>query len=115
MPRDVINRATYKRVKGYNREDMNTWFHQFGVTLYNDGCRDTAAAEITALRDEFGFGTQRIARFMQKRDAVVKAINEKEFTVEDVLDELRREGLRIKTDFEPDVPETHGVVKDEQK
>ena len=109
MPKEIIDRATYKRVKKYNREDMNLWFHQFGTTLYNDGCRDTAAAEITALRDEFGFGTQRIARFMQKRDAVVKAINEREFTVEDVLGELRKEGLRIKTDFEPVVPETQGV------
>ena len=111
MPKEVINRATYKRVKGYNREDMNLWFHQFGTTLYNDGCRDSAAAEIVALRDEFNFGTQRIARFMKKRDAVIQAINEREFTVEEVLEEMRKEGLKIKTDFEPEVPETKGVEK----
>ena len=115
MPGEIINRATYKRVKKYNREDMNLWFHQFGTELYNEGCRDSAVAEILALRDEFGFDTEQIAQFMQKRDNTIDSINKKLITVQEILDGLREEGLSIKTDFEPEVPETHGVIEDEQK
>jgi len=99
---DIISRAIYKEVKNRNRIDMNFWLNMFAVASYNDACRDAAIAEITALRDEFGFGTERIARFMVKRDAVIQGINKKEFTPEQAVEVLRREeGLRITTDFEP--------------
>ena len=99
---DIISRSIYKEVKNRNRIDMNFWLNMFAVASYNDACRDAAIAEITALRDEFGFGTERIARFMRKRDSVIQAINKKEFTPEEAVEVLRKEeGLRITTDFEP--------------
>jgi len=102
MSQDVISRAIYKEVKKRDRIDMNFWLNLFAVASYNDACRDCAIAEITALRDEFNFGTERIARFMRKRDAVIQAINKREVTPEQAVEVLRREeGLRITTDFEP--------------
>jgi len=101
MSKDIITRATWRNLaKHKNRDRFNEWLQDFGCEMYNDGCRDAAAAEITALRDEFGFGTNRIARFMQKRDSVIQAINAREFTALDIIEELRTEGLKIKTDFE---------------
>ena len=100
---DIISRDTYRRLKKYNREELNTWIHKFGLVIYNNGCRDAAAAEILALRDEFGFGTSRIARFMAKRDNTITAINERYITVEEILEGLREEGLKIKTDFEGEI------------
>lgn len=98
--REVISRATYKRLKGYDRQKFNDWLQAFALEIYNDACRDTAAAEITALRDEFGYGTSRVARFMAKRDSVVTAINERQFTALTVLQTMvEEEGLKIKADF----------------
>ena len=100
MPGEIINRETYKRLKKYNREEMNAWIHAFGTEIYNNGCRDAAVAEVLALRDEFNFGTQRIARFMVKRDNTIDSINKRLITIEEIIVGLREEGLRIKTDFE---------------
>lgn len=50
--KEVISRAVYKKVKNYNREDMDLWLNAFGREMYNDGCRDAAMAEMTALKDE---------------------------------------------------------------
>ena len=107
--REVINRATYKRIKGYDRKQLNEWLTLFGQELYNNGCRDAAVGEITALRDEFSYGTQRIARFMQRRDEIIRAINNREFTVEEAIETLRQEGLKIKADFMPDVGEGNEI------
>ena len=107
--KEVISRATYKKVKGYNRQEMNLWLNKFGLELYNDGCRDAAMAEMTALKDEFDFDTEKIARFMKKRDDVIRAINERELDVQMILDGLREEGLRITTDFEPEVRQVKDV------
>ena len=101
--REIISRATYKRIKGYDRNQLNTWLNAFGQEMYNQGCRDAAIGEITALRDEFSYGTQRIARFMKRRDEIIRAINTREFTVEEAIETLRQEGLKIKADFMPDV------------
>ena len=99
--REVINRATYKRLKGYDRQKLNDWLQAFALEIYNDACKDSAAAEITALRDEFNFGTSRIARFMAKRDSVITAINEREFTALTVLKTMvEEEGLKIKANFD---------------
>lgn len=103
MPGEIIDRATYKRIKKYNRQELNIWLTKFGTEIYNDGCRDAACAEILALRDEFNFGTSRISRFMQKRDNTIDSINKKLVTVSEIIDGLREEGLRIKTDFEVNV------------
>ena len=116
MAKEVISRATYKKVKGYNRIWMDVWLSKFALEVYNDACLDAAVAEITALRDEFGFGTHRIAKFMKKRDAVIQAINRKEFTVETALEVLNKEdGLSIRTDFNPEVPEIKEVDKSDVK
>ena len=103
MPKDVIDRATHKRIKKYDRIEHNAWLQKFALWYYNDGCRDAAAAEILALRDEFGFGTARIARFMAKRDNTISAINQRLISTQEIIDGLRAEGLRIQTDFEHEV------------
>ena len=113
--KEVIDRFTYKRIKKYDRLQMNRWVNEFGQEMYNIGCRDCAAAEIASLRDNFQDGTQRIAKFMARRDEIINLINEREFSVEEVLNELRKEGLRIKTDFEPEVVETKGVKDDDKQ
>ena len=100
MAKEIISRATWRRLKTKNREDFNAFLQDFGCEIYNDGCRDTAVGTVTALRDEFGFGTQRIARAIKKQDAVIAAINLKEFSAADAVNELRKEGLHIKADFE---------------
>ena len=110
--REVISRACYKKVKGYNRIWMDVWLSKFALEVYNDACLDAAVAEITALRDEFGFGTHRIAKFMKRRDEIIQAINRKEFTVNEALEVLNKEdGLSIKTDFDPEIPEIKEVDK----
>ncbi len=108
MSREIINRETYKRIKRYNREQLNEWLTEFGLIMYNDGCRDAACGEILSLRDEFGFGTSRIARFMQKRDNTIDSINKRMITVEEIINGLRSEGLKIKTDFVAEVEECNG-------
>ena len=55
------------------------------------------AAEITAMRDELGFGTVRIARVIARRNEIVDAINRNEFDADVIIDVLtKEEGLRIK-------------------
>jgi len=46
---------------------------------------------------------------MKKRDAVIRAINERELDVQMILDGLREEGLSITTDFEPEVRQVKDV------
>lgn len=113
MANEIISRDCYKKIKGYNRQMLNVWLSMFGCEIYNDGCRDAAVAEIMALRDEFGFGTQRIARFMKKRDGVIQAINAKEFTIVEAIEQMQKEGLSIRTDFIPDVRKVKEVDKSE--
>ena len=49
---------------------------------------------------------------MKKRDAVIQAINRKEVTVDEALEVLNKEdGLSIRTDFDPEVPEIKEVDK----
>lgn len=101
--KEIISRNTYKVVKRMNRTDMDTWLSRYALAVYNDACRDAAVAEITALRDEFGYGTSRIARFMKRRDEIIAAINERLVSVDEAIDVLRREdNLRIRTDFHPE-------------
>jgi hypothetical protein len=107
--REVISRATYKRLKGMDRQELNGWLNAFGQEMYNIGCKDAAVAEITSLRDEFSYGTQRIARFMRRRDEIIRAINNREFTIDEAIMVLREEGLRIKTDFEPEVKDANEI------
>ena len=107
--REVINRATYKRIKSMDRQELNAWINAFGQEMYNIGCRDAAVAEITSLRDEYNFGTTRIARFMKRRDELIQAINNREFTLEEAIETLRQEGLRIRADFLPEVKDANEV------
>lgn len=46
---------------------------------------------------------------MKKRDDVIRAINERELDVQMILDGLQEEGLRITTDFEPEVRQVKDV------
>ena len=94
---DIIDRATRKRIQKYTREELNDWLQKFATYYYNRGLRDSAAAEITAMRDELGFGTLRIARVINKRNEVVDAINRQEFDADLIIDVLtQEEGLHIK-------------------
>ena len=103
MAKEVISRATYKRVKRYDRLMMDLWLSKYALAVYNDACRDAAVAEITALRDEFDMENDDIARFMKRRDEIIAAINERLVSVNEAIDTLRKEDvLQIKTDFEPE-------------
>ena len=116
MSKEIISRSCYKKVKKYDRILMDLWLSKFALEVYNDACLDAAVAEITALRDEFNFGTHRIAKFMKKRDAVIQAINRKEITVDMALEVLNKEeGLSIRTDFDPEIPEIKEVKESEVK
>ena len=110
---EVISRATYKKVKRYDRFKMNIWLHKFGTELYNNGCLDSTCAMITALHDILDLSTEQIGEIIAKKDGIIRAINEKEISVQDILDGLREEGLTIHTDFEPNVPEVEEVTEDD--
>lgn len=94
---DIINRATRKKLQRYTREELNDWLQAFATYYYNRGLRDGVAAEITAMRDELGFGTLRVARVIARRNEIVDAINRNEFDADEIIDVLtKEEGLRIK-------------------
>ena len=95
--REIINRATRKRLQRYSREELNEWLQTFATFYYNRGLRDSVAAEITAMRDELGFGTLRVARVINRRNEIVDAINRNEFDADTIIDVLSaEEGLKIK-------------------
>lgn len=97
MSEEIINRATRKKIQKYSREDLNDYLQRFATYYYNRGLRDGVAAEITAMRDELGFGTVRIARVIARRNEIVDAINRNEFDADVIIDVLtKEEGLRIK-------------------
>ena len=89
--RELISRATYKTIKSMNREEVN----EFAKRIYLDALKDAAAAELTSLKDEFGFGTKRLAQFFDKRERIIDAINERELTADEILDGLRKKGIKI--------------------
>ena len=94
--RDIINRATYKRFKGYNREEVNDWLQAFATYYYNLGLRDSVAAEVTAMRDELDWNNDQIAIIIIRRNEVVDAINGKYINADEILEGLIAEGLKIK-------------------
>lgn len=89
--RELISRATYKTVKNMNREDMNDW----AKALYNDAMRDCEAASMLALKDEFGFSTKRLARFMSRRNNTTDCINRREISAQEIILGLIDEGVDI--------------------
>ena len=90
-----ISRETYKRVKNMNRLQMDAWIYEVGKKMYLDALRDAAAAEMTTLKDEFGFGTKRLAKFMERRESIIDAINEKYITANEIFAGLIAEGIII--------------------
>lgn len=89
--RELISRATYKTVKNMNREQMNEW----AKALYNDAMRDCEAASMLALKDEFGFSTKRLARFMDRRNNTIVCINQRQVTAEEIILGMIDEGVVI--------------------
>lgn len=89
--RELISRATYKTVKNMNREQMNDW----AKALYNDAMRDCEAASMLALKDEFGFSTKRLARFMDRRNNTIISINKRLITAEEIILGMIQEGVII--------------------
>ena len=89
--RELISRATYKTVKNMNREDMNEW----AKMLYNDALRDCEAASMLALKDEFGFSTKRLARYMERRNNTIISINKRLITAEEIILGMIDEGVVI--------------------
>lgn len=89
--RELISRATYKTVKNFNREQMNDW----AKMLYNDALRDCEAASMQALKDEFGFGTTRLARFMERRNNTIDCINQRQISADEIIHGLISEGVVI--------------------
>ena len=88
--RELISRATYKTVKNMNREQMNEW----AKALYNDAMRDCEAASMLALKDEFGFSTKRLSRFMDRRNNTIISINKRLITAEEIILGMIGEGDR---------------------
>ena len=89
--RELISRATYKTVKKMDREEMNNWARE----LYNDAMRDCEAASMLALKDEFGFSTKRLARFMDRRNSTIISINKRLITAEEIILGMIDEGVVI--------------------
>ncbi|MBR0294154.1 MAG: hypothetical protein IJQ91_07070 [Acidaminococcaceae bacterium] len=89
--RELISRATYKTVKNMNREQMNEW----AKALYNDAMRDCEAASMLALKDEFGFSTKRLSRFMDRRNNTIISINKRLITAEEIILGMIGEGVVI--------------------
>lgn len=89
--RELISRATYKTVKTMNREQMNEW----AKALYNDAMRDCEAASMLALKDEFGFSTKRLSRFMDRRNNTIISINKRLITAEEIILGMIGEGVVI--------------------
>ena len=89
--RELISRATYKTVKNMNRETMNDW----AKMLYNDALHDCEAASMLALKDEFGFSTKRLARFMDRRNNIIISINKRLISADEIIQGLISEGVVI--------------------
>lgn len=89
--RELISQATYKTVKNFNREEMNDW----AAMLYNDALRDCEAASMQALKDEFGFGTKRLAKFMDRRNNTIVCINKRLVSADEIIRGLIEEGVVI--------------------
>ena len=97
MSDEIINRATRKKLQRYDRQELNDWLQMFATYYYNRGLRDSVAAEITAMTDELGFGTLRVARGINRRNEIVDAINRKEIDADLIIDVLtKEEGMHIK-------------------
>ena len=91
----MISRDVYRTLKKKSREELQEWLTAYCAAAYMDGIRDATAADMLSLRDEFGFSTKRLSRFIARRDNTISAINQKFITADEIIQGLQEEGVEI--------------------
>ncbi len=94
-PMPLIKREVYRSLKKKSREELSEWLNNYCVLSYLDGMRDTTAADMLALHDEFNFSTVRLNRVFTHRDETIEAIHKHLISADEIIDGLIQEGVKI--------------------
>jgi len=63
--RKKLNRTERRYIQNLNKDKLQVWLDEYAVAMYNDGVRDAFMSLLLKLRDEFGFGNERIERLLK--------------------------------------------------
>ena len=90
-----LSRAKRTEIQKYNKEKFETWLGQYAVENYKAGVRQAYMALLFELHDKFGFGNERIQRFLKASEPWMQAlINGKEgIDVDGIKQPLIDEGI----------------------
>lgn len=79
----MIDHATYKTIKHYNRERMDNFCKRLSKAGFEKGIRAGSMALYTALHEQFGWGNTRIERLFDEQavilDEMMRSGNPTEF------------------------------------
>lgn len=91
----AITHDEYKILEKKNREKLNVWLGQYYLNCRGKAIDDSLAAAMLALKDEFGFGTKREAKFVRKFYTILEAIGLRNINAEEIYKGMELEGIRI--------------------
>ena len=91
----AITHDEYKILKKKNREKLNVWLGQYYLNCRGKAIDEALAAAMLANKDEFGFGTKRMAKFVQKFYVTLEAIGLGNISADEIYKGMEMEGIRI--------------------
>ena len=91
----AISRSEYKGLQHKNREQLNGWLGQYYLNCRGKAIDEALAAAMLANKDEFGFGTKRLAKFVQKFYVTLEAIVLGNISADEIYKGMEMEGIRI--------------------
>ena len=91
----AIGRDEWKFLKKKDREAFNGWLKEYYRNCRGKAIDESLAAAMLSLKDEFGFGTKRMAQFVEKFYSVLEGISLKNISADEIYVGMESEGIRI--------------------
>ena len=91
----AIGREEWKFLKKKDREAFNGWLKEYYRNCRGKAIDESLAAAMLSLKDEFGFGTKRMAQFVEKFYSVLEGIGLKNISADEIYVGMESEGIRI--------------------
>ena len=91
----AIGRDEWKFLKKKDREAFNGWLKEYYRNCRGKAIDESLAAAMLSLKDEFGFGTNRMAKFVEKFYSVLEGIGLKNISADEIYVGMESEGIRI--------------------
>ena len=91
----AISRDEWKYLKKKDREKYNNWLKKYYRNCRGKAIDESLAAAMLSLKDELGFGTKRMAQFVEKFYSVLEGIGLKNISADEIYVGMELEGIRI--------------------